>query len=74
MYPRLRDLREDNNLTQVELARLLHIDQRTYSNYETVTRGVPVEVFIRLARFYQTSVDYLLGETDEPQRYPSSSR
>lgn len=74
MYPRLRDLREDNNLTQTELARLLHIDQRTYSNYETGTRGVPVDVFIRLSRFYGTSVDYLLGVTDEPQPYPAARR
>ena len=70
MYPRLRDLREDSNLTQTEIAKLLNVDQRTYSNYETGTRGVPAEVFIRLAYFYHTSVDYLHGLTNEFQPYP----
>ncbi len=70
MYPRLRDLREDHNLTQTHLAKHLHIDQRTYSNYELGTRGIPIEILIRLATLYHTSVDYLLGLTDEPQPYP----
>lgn len=69
MYPRIRDLREDHNLTQSQIASYLHIDQRTYSNYETGTRGIPVEVFIKLSAFYQTSVDYLLGLTENPKRY-----
>ena len=69
---RLRDLREDNDLTQKEVAAYLGIDQRTYSNYENNLRDVPVEVLAGIAEFYHTSVDYLIGRTDEKKPYPSA--
>lgn len=70
MYPRIRDLREDKDLRQREMAALLCCSQVTYSRYELGTRDVPTEVLIDLARFHQTSVDYLLGLTDQRQPYP----
>ena len=67
---RLRDLREDNDLTQKEVAAYLGIDQRTYSNYETEKRSMPMEQYRSLAIFYKTSVDYLVGLTDANEPYP----
>ena len=67
---RLRDLREDNDLTQKEVAAYLGIDQRTYSNYETEKRSMPMEQYRSLAIFYKTSVDYLVGVTDSNEPYP----
>ena len=67
---RLRDLREDNDLTQKEVAAYLGIDQRTYSNYETEKRSMPLEQYRSLAIFYKTSVDYLVGLTDSNEPYP----
>lgn len=67
---RLRDLREDNDLTQQQLADYLCIRQNTYSQYETGHRQVPVEVLIALAAFYNTSTDYLLGLTKQKTPYP----
>ena len=64
---RLRDLREDHDLTQCALAAYLHLKQSTYSQYETGQRQVPLDILIRLADYYGTSVDYLLGLTDEPR-------
>jgi len=69
-YLRLRDLREDNDLTQKEVAAYLGIDQRTYSNYETEKRSMPMEQYRSLAIFYKTSVDYLVGLTDSDKPYP----
>ena len=66
---RIRDLREDHDYTQAILADYLHITQAAYSNYETGERSVPIEVLIQLARFYEVSMDYLLGETNNPKRY-----
>ena len=66
---RIRDLREDHDYTQTELAEYLHISQAAYSHYETGDRSVPLEVLIQIARFYNVSIDYLLGETDNPNRY-----
>lgn len=66
---RLRDMREDRDLTQKALADHLHIKQNTYSQYETGQRAVPMEVLIRLAIFYDTSTDYLLELTDETAPY-----
>lgn len=60
-YPRLRDLREDADLSQEQVARVLGIDQRTYSNYETGKREIPVHHLLTLAELYQTTTDYLLG-------------
>ena len=67
---RLRDLREDNDLTQKEVAAYLGIDQRTYSNYETEKRSMPMQQYRSLAIFYKTSVDYLVGLTDSNEPYP----
>ena len=69
-YPRLRDLREDRDLMQKQIAALLDIDQRVYSTYETGKREIPLHHLIKLAEFYGTSTDYLLGRTDRPQPYP----
>lgn len=70
MKTRLRNLREDNDLTQKDLSKMLNISQVAYSYYELNKRSVPVEVLIKLANFYQTSVDYLLYQTDERKPYP----
>ena len=67
---RIRDLREDNNLTQQQVAEYLNIKQNTYSQYETESRQIPVYVLIALATLYKTSIDYLLGITDQKQPYP----
>ena len=67
---RLRDLREDHDLTQCAVAEMLHIRQNTYSQYENNQRQIPIEVLIKLASFYGTSVDYLLGITNVSQPYP----
>ena len=61
MYPRIRDLREDKELSQEELAQMLHISQTTYSRYETGKLDIPSQTLITLAKFYGVSVDYLLG-------------
>ncbi|MBQ9279076.1 MAG: helix-turn-helix transcriptional regulator [Lachnospiraceae bacterium] len=66
---RIRDLREDNDLTQTELGKILHISQRTYSHYENGTRDIPIEILIKLAHYYNTSVDYILGETNTRKPY-----
>lgn len=66
---RLRDVREDRDLTQREIAAHLHIRQNTYSQYENGKRALPVEVLIELAAFFGTSTDYLLGLTDEEKPY-----
>ena len=70
MYPRIRDLREDRDLTQTQVAKMLSMSQTGYSKYETGENDIPTAILIRLARFYGTSVDYLLGETEEPRRSP----
>ena len=67
---KIRDLREDRDLTQKELARLLKIHQTTYSDYELGRLNVPVYVLHQLADFYGVSVDYLLGRTGEKKPYP----
>lgn len=70
MYERIRDLRMDKDLSQAELAKLLHCTQQAYSNYELGQRDIPTEVLTALARFHKTSVDYLLGLTDQQKPYP----
>ena len=62
---RLRDLREDNDLKQSDLAALLNIRQNTYSQYETGKREIPLALLWRLADYYQTSIDYIIGRTDQ---------
>ena len=69
-YPRLRDLREDADKTQKEIAALLGIDQRVYSNYETGKRYLTFEQCKRIAVALETSMDYLAGLTDEKKPYP----
>ena len=69
-YERIRNLREDKDLTQRKLAEILHCSQRIYSNYERGDVDIPTEVLKNLAVFYDTSVDYLLGLTDERKPYP----
>ena len=74
MYRRIKDLREDHDLYQKDLAQYLQCTQVCYSNYEIGKRDIPTEVLLRLADFYGTSVDYLLGRTDEPAPYPPTRR
>ena len=69
---RLRDLREDHDLKQVDIADYLHISQRTYSHYQTDSRSIPLETLIRLAVYYETSLDYLTNLTDHKKPYPKS--
>ena len=64
MYQRIRDLREDRDLSQAALAKLLNVSQSTYSRYESGYLDIPSNILIALARFYQVSVDYILGLTD----------
>ncbi len=63
-YPRIRDLREDHDLKQKELARILSVDQSTYSDYENGKINIPVEMLIKIAEFYSVSIDYLVGRTN----------
>ncbi len=65
-YPRLKDLREDHDLSQQEVATYLQMKQPQYSRYERGLRDVPSDVLIRLAKLYRTSTDYILGLTDRP--------
>ena len=69
MYKRLRDLREDRDMNQTQIAKMLGMSQTGYSKYETGENDIPTAILIKLARYYNTSIDYLLGETDNPQRY-----
>ena len=69
MYKRLRDLREDKDMNQTQLAKVLGMSQTGYSKYETGENDIPTAILIKLSRFYNTSIDYLLGETDDPKRY-----
>lgn len=70
MYERIRNLREDRDLTQREIAELLHCTQVCYSNYEIGKRDIPTDVLETLADFYSVSVDYLLGRTNVKKPYP----
>lgn len=70
MYKRIRDLREDRDLTQTGIANLLKCTQVCYSHYEMGKRDIPTDVLISLAEYYNTSTDYLLGLTDERKAYP----
>lgn len=67
---RIRDLREDRDITQAEMAKILRCSQQTYSRYESHITEMPLETLIRLAEYYDTSVDYLLGITNCKQHYP----
>ena len=66
VFQHLRDLREDNNLTQTQVAEILHIKQTTYSGYEIGAHSIPIDTLITLADFYNTSIDYIVGRTNNP--------
>ena len=68
MYPRIRALREDHDLTQNELVRILDMHKTTYTNYEQGKREPPFELIIKLAKFYNVSTDYIAGLTDNPHK------
>ena len=74
MYSRLKDLRQDRDLTQKQIAAEIGMSQTGYSKYETGENDIPTAILIQLARFYQTSIDYLLEETDVLERYPAPER
>lgn len=70
MYPRIRDLRQDADLSQKQISAILNMSQTGYSKYETGENDIPTRILIQLADYYQTSVDYLLGLTPVKKRYP----
>ena len=65
MYQRIRDLREDKDMTQTQMAEILNCSQRVYSNYEKGERDIPADILIALAKFHNTSTDYILGLTNK---------
>ncbi len=67
-YQRIRDLREDRDLTQKQIATTLHCSQQVYSNYELGQRDIPTDILIKLSNLYKVSTDYLLGLTNNPKR------
>ena len=67
MYKRIRDLREDGDFTQKEMAKALNCSQQVYSNYELGQRDIPTDILIKLSSFYNVSVDYILGISDNPK-------
>lgn len=74
MRLRIRDLREDNDYTQQYIADYLHLSQSLYSKYELKRREMPLQAIIKLAQLYHTSVDYLVGLTDEKSPYPAAKK
>ena len=66
-YRRIRDLREDNDITQKEMAKILSCSQQVYSNYELGQRDIPTDILIKLSAYYNVSVDYILGISDNPK-------
>ena len=74
MYRRFRDMREDKDMTQVQIADILHCSQRAYSNYERGVVDISTKQLIELAKFHGTSVDYLLELTDEKKPYPQKQK
>lgn len=70
MYTRIRDLREDKDISQTKLAQILGMSQTGYSKYETGENDVPTNILIKLSYYYETSVDYILGLTDQKKPYP----
>jgi len=73
-YERIKNLREDHDLTQQDIANRLFINRSTYSNYEMGIRNIPIEILSDLADIFQTSVDYLIGRTDIRKPYPKKDR
>lgn len=72
MLYRLRGLREDRDLSQEDMAAILNVSQSSYSDYERENTNIPIDSLRRLARYFNTSVDYILGLTDNPRPYPRS--
>lgn len=66
-FQRIQDLRIDSDLSQKIIGEILHISQRSYSHYETGSRNIPIEMLIRLADYYDTTIDYLVGRTDNKE-------
>lgn len=73
-YLRLRNLREDADLTQAEVGAHLHISQRSYAHFEAGTRGIPIEILIELAELYQVNLDYLVGRTNQRDMLPKPNQ
>ena len=67
VFKRIRDLREDKDLTQKDMAKLLNCSQQVYSNYELGQRDIPTDILIKLSCYYKVSVDYILGISDNPK-------
>lgn len=74
MRLRIKDLRDDNDLKQADIAAALKIPTRTYGNYENELRAIPLDILIEIANFYGTSIDFLLGLTDEFKPYPRTTK
>ena len=74
MYRRIRELREDKDLLQKDIAKLLNCSQVAYSRYELGLRDIPTDVLITLAKFHNTSVDYILGITDDKNPYRENEK
>ena len=74
MYERIRNLREDKDLTQKQIGQLLNMSQTGYNQYEIGKNDIPTKILIELAKFYNTSVDYILGITDETKPYPRKNK
>lgn len=68
IYRRIRDLREDHDLKQINVAQILNMSQTGYSKYETGENDIPTHVLIKLANYYHVSIDYLLDQTNNPER------
>lgn len=66
-YRRIRDLREDSDITQKEMSKILNCSQQVYSNYELGQRDIPTDILIKLSAYYKVSVDYILGISDNPK-------
>ncbi len=73
-YARIRNLREDKDMSQRALAEILNISQRAYSRYENADSMMPLDILIQIADFHNVSIDYLLERTDIPKRYPPHAR
>lgn len=71
---RLRDLRTDKDLTQKQIAEFLCIGRTQYNRYENGKRDIPVDLLSKLSKFYETSIDYIVGETNVPERYPEPKK
>ena len=74
MYERIRNLREDMDMTQQTMADLLFINRRTYSSYETGVRSIPIEILSKIADIFETSTDYLIGRTDVKKPFPKKNK